>query len=225
MSGMRTIRVTGKGQMKLRPDTTIITIILDGLYPEYSGALRHSAQDTECLRGILSDLGFERSELKTLSFKVDAEYEGYNEEGSYKQRFLGYKFLHHMKVEFEADNDRLGRILYALAHCPVNPKWKLCYTVKDQEQAKNELLGRAVSDAGKKAVILAQAAGVELKEIQSIDYSWGEIDFEVRPMSREMLTEDERDNLLAPLCASYDMDIEPDDIVISDTVTMIWGIR
>ena len=73
MSGMRTIRVTGKGQMKLRPDTTIITIILDGLYPEYSGALRHSAQDTECLRGILSDLGFERSELKTLSFKVDAE--------------------------------------------------------------------------------------------------------------------------------------------------------
>ena len=222
---MRTIRVTGKGQIRLRPDTTKITMTLEGLDPEYSGALRHSAQDTECLREILADLGFERSELKTLNFKVDAEYEGYNEDGLYKQRFLGYKFLHYMKVEFEADNERLGRILYALAHCPVNPKLKLSYTVKDQETAKNELLGKAVSDARKKAVILAEAAGVELKEIQSIDYSWGETDFETRPMSREILAKNGMDNRAAPLSASYDVNIEPEDIEVSDTVTMIWEIR
>ena len=220
MSNMRTIRVTGKGQIKLRPDTTRIAITLEGIYHEYSEALQHSAQDTESLRDILSNFGFERSELRTLNFKVDVENEGYNKGGFYKQRFLGYKFLHQMKVEFESDNERLGKILYALAHCPVNPKLRLSYTLKDQETAKNELLGKAVTDAKKKAAVLTQAAGVELKDIQSIDYSWGQIDFEVRPMNCDMLTEDK------PLRAgSYDVNIEPHDIVVSDTVTVVWEIQ
>ncbi|MDE7223584.1 MAG: SIMPL domain-containing protein [Acetatifactor sp.] len=222
---MRTIRVTGKGQIRLKPDTTRITITLEGTYPEYSEALRHSAQDTEQIKELLSAFGFERPDLKTLNFSVDTAYERYNEKGSYKQRFVGYKFQHQMKVEFESDNDRLGKILYALAQCPVNPEFRLSYTVKDQEAAKNMLLGKAVADAKVKAAVLTQAAGVELKDIQSMDYSWGEINFDVRPMSRDMLTEDEIDNLLAPLSAGYDMNIEPDDIVVSDTVTVVWEIR
>ena len=66
MSSMRTIRVTGKGQIRLRPDTTRIAISLEGIYPEYSEMLQHSAQDTECLRDILAGFGFERSELKNM---------------------------------------------------------------------------------------------------------------------------------------------------------------
>ena len=52
-----------------------------------------------------------------------------------------------MKVEFESDNNRLGKILYALTNCPVKPEFRISYTVKDPETAKNELLGKAVSDA------------------------------------------------------------------------------
>ena len=36
MSTNRTIRITGKGQLKVKPDTTRITITLEGVYPEYS---------------------------------------------------------------------------------------------------------------------------------------------------------------------------------------------
>ena len=69
--------------------------------------------------------------------------------------------------------------------------------------------------------LLFEAAGVALKEIQSIDYSWGEIDFEYRPMNGALLAEK---CLAEPMDASYDMDIEPDDIEASDTVTVIWEI-
>ena len=63
---------------------------------------------------------------------------------------------------------------------------------------------------------------VTLKEIQSIDYSWGEIDFEYRPMDGAVLAER---CLAAPMAAkSYDLDIEPDDIEVSDTVTVVWEI-
>lgn len=221
---MRTIRVTGKGQLKVKPDMTRITMSLEGTFPEYSDALRRSAEDTERIKDLLSGFGFERTDLKTLNFNVETEYESYKEHGTYKQRFVGYKYHHLMKVEFESDNERLGKVLYALAHCPVKPEFRLSYTVKDPEAAKNELLGKAIADAKEKSTVLTTAAGVTLKSIQNIDYSWGQINFEVQPMNRMLMAEECCE---APTAAygSYDMDIEPDDIEVSDTVTVIWEIE
>lgn len=224
MSNMRTIRVTGKGQIKVKPDTTRITISLEGTWPEYGETLRHSSQDTERLKDVLSAFGFARSDLKTLNFNVETEYESYKDKGTYKQRLIGYKFTHMMKVEFPSDNDRLGKVLYALANCPLKPEFRLSYTVSDPEAAKNDLLGKAVTDAKEKASVLTQAAGVTLKDIQSIDYSWGEIDFEYRPMNRMLMADEYLARPMAAESPSYDMDIEPDDIEVSDTVTVLWEI-
>lgn len=224
MSNMRTIRVTGKGQIKVKPDTTRITMSLEGTWPEYGETLRHSSQDTERLKDVLSAFGFERSDLKTLNFNVETEYESYKDKGTYKQRLIGYRFTHMMKVEFPSDNDRLGKVLYALANCPLKPEFRLSYTVSDPEAAKNDLLGKAVTDAKEKASVLTQAAGVTLKDIQSIDYSWGEIDFEYRPMNRMLMADEYLARPMAAESPSYDMDIEPDDIEVSDTVTVLWEI-
>ena len=221
---MRTIRVTGKGQIKAKPDMTRITLSLEGIYPEYGETLRRSSEDTERLKDLLAGFGFKRSDLKTLNFSVDTEYESYKDKGTYKQRFIGYKFHHLMKVEFDSDNDRLGQVLYALANCPVKPEFRLSYTVKDPEAAKNELLGKAVTDAREKASVLTQAAGVSLKDIQSIDYSWGQINFEVQPMNRMLMVEECCTSMVEG-AGSYDMDIEPDDIEVSDNVTVIWNIE
>ena len=56
-----------------------------------------------------------------------------------------------------------------------------------------------------------------------IDYSWDGIDFECRPMRNAMLAA----KLASPMDednGSYDLDAEPDDIEVSDTVTVIWEI-
>ena len=218
---MRTIRVTGKGQIKVRPDTTRIIMSLEGLYKDYNETLRLSSQDTETLKDILSGFGFERSDLKTLNFSVDTEYESYKDrDGSYKQRFTGYRYRHMLKVEFDSDNERLGKILYALANGNVRPEFRISYTVKDPEATKNTLLGKAVKDAKEKASVLTEAAGIGLKDIQSIDYSWGEIDFEYRPMDGGILAE----RCMAEPTAAYSLDVEPDDIEVSDTVTVVWEI-
>ncbi|MGB4090816.1 MAG: SIMPL domain-containing protein [Ruminococcus flavefaciens] len=219
---MRTIRVTGKGQIKVNPDMTRITITLEGMYPDYAETLKHSSEDTDSLKDVLAAFGFERTDLKTLSFNVDTEYESYKDHDTYKQRFVGYRFRHLLKVEFDSDNERLGKTLFALVNCDLNPEFRISYTVKDLESAKNELLGKAIKDAKEKAAVLTSAGGVTLKDIQSIDYSWGEIEFEVSPINRLM-------KACAPVpdaCedACYDMDIEPDDIDVSDTVTVVWEI-
>ena len=186
-------------------------------------ALQKSSEIVELLKDLVEKQGYERKELKTLYFNIDTEYESYQDrDKSWKRRFLGYKYVHRMKIEFPADNQRLGRMLYALAHCPLSPEFSIEYTVADPEASKNELLGKAVKDSMKKASVLADASDVKLGEIVNIDYSWGEIDFVSRPLQEMSL------RCCEPCVSdseSYDMDIEPDDIDITDTVTVVWSLK
>ncbi len=222
MDRQRTIRVTGTGALKLRPDLTRLTLTLQGTDEDYGAVLKKSAEDTETLRGVLEGLGFDRSALKTLQFNTDTVYEGYQDEkGVYRNRFVGYQFQHVLKLEFPMDSDLLGRTLYALAHCGVTPEFRISYTLSDPESAKNALLAQAVRDARAKAEVLTAAAGTALGALQSIDYSWGEISFEVRPMRKMAMAQNAMEDCET---ASYDMGIEPDDIQVSDTVTVVWEI-
>ena len=90
---MRTIRVTGKGQIKVHPDMTRITLTLKGIGLDYGETLKRSSENTERLKDILEPFGFERSDLKTLSFDVDPEFESYEErhigKTEYKRRLVG----------------------------------------------------------------------------------------------------------------------------------------
>ena len=108
-------------------------------------------------------------------------------------------------------------MLGAVAGCSAKPQFNISFFVKDAEGAKNMLLGDAIRDAKQKASGLAEAAGVVLKEIQSIDYCWGELHFESRPEMIGTASEGVLEDLR--------MDIEPDDIDATDNVTVVWSIE
>ena len=114
-----------------------------------------------------------------------------------------------MKIEFAADNKRLGQVLYALAHSSLRPEFSIEYTVADVEKCKNELLHKAIEDSIQKAQVLTTAANVKLGEIQAIDYSWGEIDFVTKPLNEMRLMECTECEMSAP--GAYDIDIEYDE--------------
>lgn len=70
-------------------------------------------------------------------------------------------------------------------------------------------------DAKEKAQILAAAGGVMLGKILAIDYDWGEI--EVRSRVYAASSKMAYDSALT-------IDLEPEDISNSDTVTVVWEI-
>ncbi|MBQ8109271.1 MAG: SIMPL domain-containing protein, partial [Clostridia bacterium] len=70
---MRTIRVTGKGAVGVRPDMTRLDIRVAGVCPEYSKALERSTQDAEALRAAFGAIGFQKTDLKTTGFGVRAQ--------------------------------------------------------------------------------------------------------------------------------------------------------
>ena len=73
-----------------------------------------------------------------------------------------------------------------------------------------------------KVSVLSKAAGVELKEIISIDYSWGEIDLVTKPVSLMMARD--CNGAASKRESSVGLDIEAEDIDVTDTVTVVWSI-
>ena len=91
----RTIRVTGKGNISVKPDTIRLRISLEDIFREYDDALRHSADSVELLKDIFAGLGYDRKALKTVYFNINTEYESYQDrDKSWKRRFKGYKYTH-----------------------------------------------------------------------------------------------------------------------------------
>ena len=217
----RTIRVTGKGKISVKPDTIRLLITQQSVEPTYEGAVRESAVRKNELTEAFGTLGFRKEDLKTLYFNVNTEYESYQErDKSWRKRLVGYEYTHRMKIEFPADNEMLGRVLLKISRCPGEPEFSIEYTIADQEAAKNELLGKAVTDAKAKAEVLTKAAGVTLQDIQLLDYSWGEVEFVSRPINKMMMDAE----CCMPEETGIGIDIEADDIDITDTVTVVWGI-
>lgn len=218
---MRTITVTGKGQVSVKPDTIKLRITTEGTYYEYEDTIRISADQTRILKETLASAGLDPADLKTTSFDINTAYESYKDkEGNYKSRFVGYKFSHRTYIKFENDNKILGRVLYAISKCPIDISFDIDYTVSNPEDAKNEMLKNAIADAKSKAKILAEAAEVELGQIEDISYSWSELHFTSSPIENFVL---EKSVMAAP--DAYDIDIEADDIDLSDTVTVVWEIK
>lgn len=216
----RTIRVKGIGKLSVKPDTIRINMEATYLSPNYEGALAQSASDMQDLRNTVESAGLDSKDLKTTSFSIDSGYEGYHDkENNYRRRFLGYKYTHFLYIQFPSDNKKLSKVLTALAKSHVNVEFSIKYTVKDTEAAKNQLLAKAVEDSKRKAEILVEASGLFLGNLISIDYSWGEIKMFSEPMNKSLMSK----NLICE--ASYNFEIEPDDIDMEDTVTLIWEIK
>lgn len=206
--------------MSVKPDTTSLRITFGGIYKDYEETVRQSAEKTKILREAIEKSGLPGEALKTKDFSIQSEYESYRDyNNDYKKRFLGYNFYHRTQIQFPKDNKMLGRILYELSICSVKVEFSIDYTVKDKDEVKKEVIKRAVENSREKAEIMAIAAGVSLGEVQSIDYSWGEIDIRTSPVDK---LEVRKSYALEP---SYDIDIEPDDIDLTDTVTMVWEIK
>ena len=78
------------------------------------------------------------------------------------------------------------------------------------------------AEATASAIYMARNGSSKEEIKEYIDYSWGEIDFVTKPLNEMRLMECTECEMSAP--AAYDIDIEADDIDVTDTVTVVWEI-
>ncbi len=217
----RTITVKGMGRVTTAPDYVVISMSLETQENDYERTLELAAEKIEQLNCALEAIGFEKKSVKTTTFNVRTDYERVKDRnGNYKSVFNGYVCSHRLKVEFDFDTKKLAQTLWAISKCLAHPEISISFTVKDPSAVNKKLLQSATINAREKAQILCEASGVELGGLLSIDYNWGELNV----VSHTDYILEERCMAL-PVGGLADMDIEPDDIDVSDTATFVWEIR
>ena len=213
----RTITVKGTGRAIARPDTVVLTMTIDSRAKGYDKAMETASGNIEDITQALAAAAFEKDDIKTTDFNVRTEYNRVKDShGNYRQVFGGYVVTHNLKMEFDLDMLRLSQALSAIAGCRSHPQLTISFVVKDASALNEEMLRSATVSARKKAEILCDASGVALGELLSIDYNWGELN--VCSDTQYNLAED---CMAAPMMARG-IDIVPDDVDVSDTVTFVW---
>ena len=217
----RTITVKGMGNVKTAPDYVVVSMNLETQAMEYEETMERAAQQIDYLNTSLEAVGFEKKSVKTTNFNVRTDYESVKDKnGNYKSVFNGYVCSHRLKVEFDFDTKRLAQTLSAISKSLAKPELSIAFTVKDPSAINKELLRSATINAREKAEVLCEASDVELGDLLTIDYNWGELNI----VSRTDYMLEER-VMSMPMKAMAAMDIEPDDIDVSDTATFVWEIK
>lgn len=217
---MKTIRVTGKANLNVVPNQTKVSLTIRGFANEYSKALEQSVRDTKVIKDALESCGVDRETLKTENFYTSEKTRSVKDQyGNTSYQHIGYDVTHYMNFKFDNDNELLGKVLFELTKLKINPRISVSYIVKDAEQYKTKLIALAVKDAKRKAKAMVKSAEVELGEINHIDYSYQTISWE----TREYLNI-ECANLYSTT-ESFDVDMTPEDMNLTDTVTIEWEIK
>ena len=215
----RTITVKGIGSATATPDLIRIVMRLEAKDFEYGVTMKIAEGQIESLREALSTVGFDRKDLKTSDFDIRTEY--HNEKdafGNYRNFFDGYICSHRLKLEFDFDTKQLARTLNAIASFISTSSLSIHFTVKDPAAISADLLRSATVNAREKAEILCAASNVKLGDLLSIDYNWGELNI----VSHTDFDMPIRCAAMSPGC---NIEIEPEDISLSDTAAFVWEIK
>lgn len=207
------IEVTGSSAAEDLPEELAINIplvVIDSSYLSCSNRLNALLSN---LKKDLESKGIERKDLSTGSYAISENFE-------YKQgerKRMGFKGQVSLTLSKPYEPDIVDDFLQ------VAEKFNLQYTVRfmlseeQKEKLSKAAMVQAVEDAKRKAWILAEAAGVQLKRISKITYG-------VSPGRPGPLSEVVRLSADRSASDSNGLKLYPGEISVHQTVHVVWNI-
>ncbi|MBX0331971.1 SIMPL domain-containing protein [Pontibacter sp. HSC-14F20] len=213
----RKLQITGRGKLSVTPDLMILSFSASAQEWEYDKTVDALNAKVEELRNIIEAQGIARSNLKTKDFGVRKETQ-WNRKTE-KPDFIGYSASHRMELELPLDKALINKLLGQIARHMDDLDFSISFGVKDASDHQQQLILQAITKAKENAALIAEATGVELREILDIDYSYRELT--IRSQQHDYAVYDSQVLMEASAPAP---DIEPDDIDVAETVTITWRI-
>lgn len=217
---LRTITVTGKGEMKLQPDVTQLTVEVRSQHANYQQAYGVAEHNLKQLSEIVESCGLEKTLPKTIYFNiVQRTQPKYDEHRNYLgEERVGYELQQNIRIDLGMDKAQLTQLVRAIGKQMIDVEIQIAYTTADPKPAQLLMLEKAVSDARAKAEIMARTAGCKLDKVASIHHS----EQSVRPYVQARKLAAGADMLF---CTNESLDINPDDITTTENVTVVWYIK
>lgn len=184
----RTLSVNGSAQVFLTPDIAYISI---GVQTENQDATEavagNNAQATAIIDG-LKARGIDEKDIQTSNFSIYPNQQ-YDRDGELRDTV--YMVNNTVKVTVR-DISQIGEMLDAAVTAGANNVYGIQFDVSDKTAALSEARKAAVANASTMAAELAEAAGVTLGPIKTINFYGGAVPMPVpAAMGRDMLAAQE----------------------------------
>jgi uncharacterized protein YggE len=219
-SGLKgnTITVSGNSNIKVSPDLVSIYFNVETNGSTSKEANDANAKVVDDLLTSLIKLGFERSDLETMSFNI---YEDQRWENN-KYKSYGYKASHQIRVVMStSETSKIGDVVDAGVDAGALLQWINFELSNDkQNEYKAQALKEAGQDAKTKATAIAEGLGKKLGDIVSISTSdWGYSPWNLYTSSYGGMRED------AVAAKSLTTNIQPGTQEVTGYITVVYKIR
>ncbi len=213
----RTITVTGCGAIHVVPDVTRLEVYISGRFETYQAAYDLAKENFAQIVKILEYNNKPGSLAKTIQMDI-SDFEKsiadkYGHHMFYEKD--GYNLTQRIKIDLGIDNVLVNKIVRGVGKFIQNAQINIGYTVQDPRPHQLKMLERAVKDAREKASIMAAALGCTLAEVSKINYSHEDVHIYSEARNIHSAAE-------AKVSTAESLDITPEDLGISDDVTVEW---
>lgn len=159
------ITVSGGGQVNLAADMAYVTLGISISDSDVSTVMQQANTSIDSICAALVESGLPKDCISTDYLYISPQYD-YS--GDNSNEIIGYNVSSGLKLTID-DVDAVGSYIDVAFAAGANSFDSITFAVKDNSEARDEALRLAVADAEKKANVLAEAAGMKLGDIVSIE--------------------------------------------------------
>lgn len=203
-----TLTVTGTGEAKASPDVAYVTVgvITEGRRAQE--AAQANAALSQKVMAALRKLGIAEKDLQTSSFSVSPRYEN---RPNREPVITGYQVSNQVRATVRKLN-QVGDAIDSALDAGANNVQGVYFGLEARSKPESEALAQAVSEARRKADVLARAAGVRITGVAQIHEGSGP-----RPVP---LVEGRMEMMSARAATP----VAPGELSVSATVTIVYSI-
>ena len=206
----RTITMSGEGSAKSAPDEANLSAGVTSDGKTAILALGANSRAMNAVFATLKKLGIADKDIQTSNFSLSPQYETYKPGTSGPQRIVGYEVSNTVDVTVE-DMSRTGAVLDALVSSGSNQIGGISFSIRDTTALLAKAREAAVKDAILRAHTYADAAGVSLGPILSLQEGGSDAP---RPMYKAMA-----------MMAAAPPPIAGGEQAVSASVSITWQIQ
>lgn len=208
----RTISVTGNGEAEGPPDQAQVSAGVQTMAETVAEASQQNQATVERIMQALERQGIDETDIQTSNYSIWPEQRHDGQTGEVS--ITGYRVSNMVSVVID-DITKVGEVLAAVTNAGANSVHGVNFGVRDTAALEESARKKAMEDARARAESLAELAGVELGEVQTISMSSGG-GGPVPMMRGQMMAMDE---------AAPTVGISPGQLTVSVQLNVTFAIR
>lgn len=163
------LQANGSGEVMVVPDIAIVTIGVTSQAPEASAALAANSADLTRAIAAIRAAGIAEKDIATSGFSIDPVYQQAADRPSDRPpEIVGYRVDNQVRVTVR-DIARSGGLLDQVVTAGANRVSGIAFDISDSKAAAEQAIRAAIADARAKGELMADAAGLRLVRILSLN--------------------------------------------------------